>query len=159
MTPSSTINRICERRLCETVDVETVATTLTLSEQNHAEELKKVWRERAQEPLYCYALHCRCHAACSCNSCSCHAWCWLCTVGVPLRRPTLPCCFVEGRRCGGGVGQCICHTRLWGQWPIVPELHLCFLHSLLPPSFCPRSASALSAVTSRPSWARKGTAT
>ena len=34
--------RICERRLCETVDIETVATTLTLAEQNHAEELKKV---------------------------------------------------------------------------------------------------------------------
>ena len=41
--------RICERRLCETVDVETVATTLTLAEQNHADELKKVrgrWRGR-----------------------------------------------------------------------------------------------------------------
>ena len=34
--------RICERRLCETVDNETVATTLTLAEQNHADELKKV---------------------------------------------------------------------------------------------------------------------
>lgn len=34
--------RICERRLCESVDVETVATTLTLAEQNHADELKKV---------------------------------------------------------------------------------------------------------------------
>lgn len=36
------LRRICERRLCETVDVETVATTLTLAEQNHADELKKV---------------------------------------------------------------------------------------------------------------------
>ena len=35
-------DRICERRLCETVDIETVATTLTLAEQNHADELKKV---------------------------------------------------------------------------------------------------------------------
>jgi hypothetical protein len=31
------LRRICERRLCETVDVETVATTLTLAEQNNAE--------------------------------------------------------------------------------------------------------------------------
>lgn len=36
------LRRICERRLCETVDVDSVATTLTLAEQNHAEELKKV---------------------------------------------------------------------------------------------------------------------
>ncbi|KAF5834295.1 hypothetical protein DUNSADRAFT_9118 [Dunaliella salina] len=36
------LRRICERRLCETVNVETVATTLTLAEQNHAEDLKKV---------------------------------------------------------------------------------------------------------------------
>lgn len=36
------LRRICERRLCESVDVETVATTLTLAEQNHADELKKV---------------------------------------------------------------------------------------------------------------------
>jgi hypothetical protein len=36
------LRRICERRLCETVDVETVATTLALAEQNHAEELKRV---------------------------------------------------------------------------------------------------------------------
>ncbi len=31
------LRRICERRLCETVDVETAATTLALAEQNHAE--------------------------------------------------------------------------------------------------------------------------
>eukprot|EP00879_Flechtneria_rotunda_P011184 GHRR01011682.1.p1 GENE.GHRR01011682.1~~GHRR01011682.1.p1 ORF type:complete len:514 (+),score=178.06 GHRR01011682.1:92-1633(+) len=31
------LRRICERRLCESVDVETVATTLALAEQNHAE--------------------------------------------------------------------------------------------------------------------------
>lgn len=36
------LRRICERRLCDTVDVETVGTTLALAEQNHAEELKKV---------------------------------------------------------------------------------------------------------------------
>jgi len=36
------LRRICERRLCDTVDTETVATTLTLAEQNHADELKKV---------------------------------------------------------------------------------------------------------------------
>ncbi|GFH17020.1 uncharacterized protein HaLaN_13554 [Haematococcus lacustris] len=36
---------ICERRLCETIDVATVATTLTLAEQNSAEELKKVCLE------------------------------------------------------------------------------------------------------------------
>jgi speckle-type POZ protein len=36
------LRRICERRLCETVDLETAATTLTLAEQNHAEELKRV---------------------------------------------------------------------------------------------------------------------
>lgn len=33
----SRLRRICERRLCESVDVETVATTLALAEQNHAE--------------------------------------------------------------------------------------------------------------------------
>ncbi|WIA09235.1 hypothetical protein OEZ85_008643 [Tetradesmus obliquus] len=36
------LRRICERRLCESVDVETAATTLALAEQNHAEELKRV---------------------------------------------------------------------------------------------------------------------
>ncbi|GBF94017.1 hypothetical protein Rsub_07285 [Raphidocelis subcapitata] len=36
------LRRICERRLCETVDAETAATTLALAEQNHAEELKRV---------------------------------------------------------------------------------------------------------------------
>ncbi|KAJ9531532.1 hypothetical protein V8C86DRAFT_2577159 [Haematococcus lacustris] len=39
------LTRICERRLCETIDVATVATTLTLAEQNSAEELKKVCLE------------------------------------------------------------------------------------------------------------------
>ena len=33
---------ICEQRLCETVEVETVATTLALAEQNNAQELKRV---------------------------------------------------------------------------------------------------------------------
>lgn len=36
------LRRICERRLCETVEVETAATTLALAEQNHANELKRV---------------------------------------------------------------------------------------------------------------------
>ncbi|GMH40661.1 hypothetical protein BSKO_08565 [Bryopsis sp. KO-2023] len=36
------LRRICERRLCQTVDVETAATTLTLAEQNHAADLKVV---------------------------------------------------------------------------------------------------------------------
>lgn len=31
------LRQVCERRLCESVDVETVATTLALAEQNHAE--------------------------------------------------------------------------------------------------------------------------
>ena len=45
------VRRVCERRLCETVDVETVATTLTLAEQNHAEELKKVCLEYVSKNL------------------------------------------------------------------------------------------------------------
>jgi len=36
------LRRICERRLCETVEVDTAATTLALAEQNHAGELKRV---------------------------------------------------------------------------------------------------------------------
>ncbi|KAG2495355.1 hypothetical protein HYH03_006624 [Edaphochlamys debaryana] len=36
------LRRICERRLCETVEVESVAFTLALADKNHAEELKKV---------------------------------------------------------------------------------------------------------------------
>jgi speckle-type POZ protein len=36
------LRRICERRLCETVDVESVAFTLALADRNHSEELKKV---------------------------------------------------------------------------------------------------------------------
>lgn len=31
------LRRICEKQLCQTVDVDTVATTLTLAERNHAE--------------------------------------------------------------------------------------------------------------------------
>lgn len=38
----SRLRCICEQRLCETVDEMTVATTLTLAEQNHATELKRV---------------------------------------------------------------------------------------------------------------------
>lgn len=45
------LRRICERRLCETVDIESVATTLTLAEQNHAEELKKVCLDFAARNL------------------------------------------------------------------------------------------------------------
>lgn len=54
------LRRICEKRLCETVDVESVGLTLTLAEQNHAEELKKVYsthagwaEEREIACLYC----------------------------------------------------------------------------------------------------------
>lgn len=36
------LRRICERRLCESVDVETAATTLALAEQNHAEVMKRI---------------------------------------------------------------------------------------------------------------------
>ena len=36
------LRTICERRLCETVDTATAATTLALAEQNHAAELKRV---------------------------------------------------------------------------------------------------------------------
>jgi len=36
---------LCEQRLCETVEVETVATTLALAEQNNANELKRVCLE------------------------------------------------------------------------------------------------------------------
>jgi speckle-type POZ protein len=36
------LRAICERRLCETVEAESVATTLALAEQNNARELKRV---------------------------------------------------------------------------------------------------------------------
>jgi len=39
------LRRICERRLCETVEASTAATTLALAEQNHAAELKRVCME------------------------------------------------------------------------------------------------------------------
>ncbi|MEW5309029.1 MAG: hypothetical protein WDW38_000942 [Sanguina aurantia] len=45
------LRRICERRLCETVDIRTVATTLTLAEQNNGEELKKVCLEFVSKNL------------------------------------------------------------------------------------------------------------
>lgn len=45
------LRRICERRLCETVEVESVATTLALAEQNHAEELKRVCLEFVSKNL------------------------------------------------------------------------------------------------------------
>jgi len=38
----SRLRRICERRLCERVDVSTAATTLALAEQNNAGDLKRV---------------------------------------------------------------------------------------------------------------------
>eukprot|EP00882_Tetradesmus_deserticola_P005054 GHRQ01005325.1.p1 GENE.GHRQ01005325.1~~GHRQ01005325.1.p1 ORF type:complete len:483 (+),score=208.75 GHRQ01005325.1:131-1579(+) len=44
------LRRICERRLCESVDVETAATTLALAEQNHA-EVSKQPSPQQQEPL------------------------------------------------------------------------------------------------------------
>lgn len=42
---------ICEQRLCETVEVETVATTLALAEQNNANELKRVCLEFVSKHL------------------------------------------------------------------------------------------------------------
>jgi len=36
------LRKICEKRLCSTVEVDTVGTTLTLAEQNRADDLKKV---------------------------------------------------------------------------------------------------------------------
>jgi speckle-type POZ protein len=42
---------ICEQRLCETVEVETVATTLALAEQNNARELKRVCLEFVSKHL------------------------------------------------------------------------------------------------------------
>lgn len=38
----SRLRRICERRLCERVDISTAATTLALAEQNNASDLKRV---------------------------------------------------------------------------------------------------------------------
>ncbi|PSC69902.1 BTB POZ and MATH domain-containing 2-like isoform A [Micractinium conductrix] len=42
---------ICEQRLCETVEIETVATTLALAEQNNARELKRVCLEFVSKHL------------------------------------------------------------------------------------------------------------
>lgn len=42
---------ICEQRLCETVEVESVATTLALAEQNNARELKRVCLEFVSKHL------------------------------------------------------------------------------------------------------------
>jgi len=42
---------ICEQRLCETVEVETVATTLALAEQNNPRELKRVCLEFVSKHL------------------------------------------------------------------------------------------------------------
>ncbi|EFJ44326.1 hypothetical protein VOLCADRAFT_42798, partial [Volvox carteri f. nagariensis] len=36
------LRSICERRLCETVEVDTVSYTLALADRNHSEDLKKV---------------------------------------------------------------------------------------------------------------------
>jgi speckle-type POZ protein len=46
------LRQMCERRLCETVDVETVATTLALAEQNHAEDLKRVCLDYVSKHLH-----------------------------------------------------------------------------------------------------------
>ena len=45
------LRSICEQRLCETVEVETVATTLALAEQNNARELKRVCLEFVSKHL------------------------------------------------------------------------------------------------------------
>lgn len=42
---------ICEQRLCETVEIDTVATTLALAEQNNARELKRVCLEFVSKHL------------------------------------------------------------------------------------------------------------
>lgn len=44
---------ICERRLCETVDVETVAHTLTIAEQNNGNDLKRVCLDFVSRNLAC----------------------------------------------------------------------------------------------------------
>lgn len=50
------LRRICERRLCESVDVETAATTMALAEQNHAEvslKLSLLWAVSASDWCTC----------------------------------------------------------------------------------------------------------
>ncbi|KDD76145.1 hypothetical protein H632_c337p0, partial [Helicosporidium sp. ATCC 50920] len=46
------LRAMCERRLCETVEVETVATTLALAEQNNAADLKRVCLEYVARHLH-----------------------------------------------------------------------------------------------------------
>jgi hypothetical protein len=45
------LRRICERRLCESVDVETAATTLALAEQNHAEVSSQLLTQQHKEAV------------------------------------------------------------------------------------------------------------
>jgi hypothetical protein len=66
------LRRICERRLCESVDIETAATTLALADQNHAEV--REWVGGARHVRQCCAFSRvrtpvgavrLCHLACS----------------------------------------------------------------------------------------------
>jgi speckle-type POZ protein len=55
------LRRICERRLCESVDVETAATTLALAEQNHAEVSSQLLTQQHQAAVpTCHDLHQSC---------------------------------------------------------------------------------------------------